>query len=155
MKGLSELERRLLDEVQEDLPLTERPYLEVAKRLGITEDEVIDALKKLKALRVLRYVGPSFDSRRLGYVTTLAAVEVPMELAEEVAKKIAERPEVTHCYIRDHRLSVWFTVVAEGKERLGEVLSEIEREVGFEVKNFPAKRLFKLKATFELSGRGR
>ncbi len=151
MEGLSSIDQRLLDLLQEELPLSPRPFLIVGERLGLSEEEVLERLKVLKEKGFLRHLGASLDSRRLGFVTTLCAVAVPEERAEEVAHQIADHPEVTHCYLRRHRFNIWFTLVAKGEEEVRRILKEIEKETGFPPRSFPATKMFKLRATFRLT----
>lgn len=147
---LTPVEKRLLDRLQAGLPLAPRPFKKLGEELGLSEAEVIDKLKKLKEQGILRHLGASPDSRRLGFVTTLAAVSVPPERAEEVARHIGERPEVTHCYLRRHRMNIWFTIVAQNFEEVKKILEEISHEAKATARHFPAEKLFKLRATFKL-----
>ncbi|QJA05977.1 Lrp/AsnC family transcriptional regulator [Thermosulfurimonas marina] len=150
MSRLTSTEKRLLDRLQEGLPLDSRPFARLGEELGLSEGEVLSLLRGLKERGILRHLGASPDSRRLGFVTTLAAVSVPPERAEEVAWRIASRPEVTHCYLRRHRLNVWFTLVARNWEEIERILSEISQEAGAAARHFPAEKLFKLRAVFRL-----
>ncbi len=147
---LSETERRLLARLQEGLPLESRPFSRLGEELGLSEKEVLEILRSLKARGYLRHLGASPDSRKLGFVTTLAAVAVPPEKAEEIARRIGEYPQVTHCYLRRHRWNIWFTLVAQNFEEIESLLRRISEEIGTEVRHFPARKLFKLRATFKL-----
>jgi DNA-binding Lrp family transcriptional regulator len=150
--ALDQEDKRLLDLLQEELPLEPRPFAVLGQRLGLKEEEVLARLKRLQEEGVLRHLGASLDSRRLGFVTTLAAVSVPPEEEEKAARTIAAHPEVTHCYLRKHRLNIWFTLVARDYQEIEELLQRISQEVGASVRHFPATRLFKLRATFRLGG---
>ncbi len=143
-------EKRLLDLLQEGIPVEPRPFARLGERLGLTEEQVLESLRSLKEQGVLRHLGASPDSRRLGFVTTLAAASVPPERAEEVARRIAEYPQVTHCYLRRHRMNVWFTLVDRDFESIENLLAALSRELGVEFRHFPARKLFKLRATFKL-----
>ncbi len=151
MEGLSSIDQRLLDLLQEELPLAPRPFFIIGERLGLSEEEVLERLKVLRDKGFLRHLGASLDSRRLGFVTTLCAVAVPEERAEEVAYQIANHPEVTHCYLRRHRFNIWFTLVAKDDKEFERILKEIEKEIGFTPRHFPATKMFKLRATFRLT----
>jgi len=147
---LTTIEKKLLDHLQQGLPLIPRPFKKLGEELGLSEAEVLETLRRLKERGFLRHLGASPDSRRLGFVTTLAAVSVPPEKAEELAQEIGKRPEVTHCYLRRHRLNIWFTVVARNFGEVEEILRDISRETGAPVRHFPAQKLFKLRAVFKL-----
>ena len=150
--ALDQEDKRLLDLLQEELPLEPRPFAILGQRLGLEEEEVLARLKRLKEEGILRHLGASLDSRRLGFVTTLAAVSVPPEEEEAAARTIAAHPEVTHCYLRKHRLNIWFTVVAKDYQEIEKLLEKMAQEIGAPVRHFPATRLFKLRATFRLGG---
>ena len=147
---LSPTDQRLLDLLQEELPLTPRPFAALGQRLGLSEEEVLARLEALREAGILRHLGASIDSRRLGFVTTLCAVSAPLEEAEAVAQKIASLPEVTHCYLRRHRLNIWFTLVVRDFDEVEAILSRIKKETGLTPRHFPATRMFKLRATFRL-----
>ncbi len=151
LKGLSPVDKKLLDLLQNEIPLVPRPFAKIGEIIGISEEEVINRLKLLFDKGILRHLGASIDSRRLGFVTTLCAISTPEEIAEKIAQSIAKHPEVTHCYLRRHRVNIWFTIVAKDFNEINHILQKIEKETGFSPKQFPAKKMFKLRATFSLS----
>ncbi len=150
--SLDPTDQKLLDLLQEGLPLTPRPFALLGEKVGLNEAEVIARLKTLKKRGILRHLGASPDSRRLGFVTTLCALAAPEEKREEVARLVASFPQVTHCYLRRHRMNVWFTLVAKDFEEVEEILGTIAQKTGLIPRHFPATRMFKLRATFRLSG---
>lgn len=149
--SLDPKDQELLDLLQEELPLVSRPFALLGERLSLSEEEVLARLKRLQEEGILRHLGASLDSRRLGYVTTLCALEAPPERREEVASQIASLPEVTHCYLRKHRMNVWFTLVAKDFDEVERILESIREKTGLKARHFPATRMFKLRATFRLS----
>ena len=151
---LEEIDRQILERIQDNFPLTPRPFETLAAELGISEKELLCRLKNLKEQGVLRHFGASIDSRRIGFITTLCAVAAPEEKKEQLAQRIAARPEVTHCYLRRHRFNIWFTLVAKDFEAVERILKEIEAETGFRPRHFPAERRFKLRAFFHLKKNG-
>ena len=66
-------DRKLLNLIQSKFPMVERPYQELGEELEIGEDEVISRLDELKRQNVVRQISAIFDTRRLGYKTTLVA----------------------------------------------------------------------------------
>ena len=147
---LSPEEKALLDRLQQGLPLTARPFQAVGEELGLSEKVVLELLRGLKEKGILRHLGASPDSRRLGFVTTLAAAKASPERAEEIALQIGKRPEVTHCYLRRHPWNIWFTLVAQDFEEVEAILKELSQAFNIPMRHFPARKLFKLKATFKL-----
>ncbi len=91
-----ELDQRLLNLVQSRFPLAERPYEEMATELGTTEDEVLARVRKWKKANVIRQVGAIFDTRKLGYKTTLVAFRYAPEQLERGARYVNRHPGVSH-----------------------------------------------------------
>lgn len=133
---LGELERRLIDAFQRDMPLVPHPYAAVADSLGCTEAAVLDALGGLIADGAVSRVGPVFAPNRAG-ASTLAALAVPAERLDEVAALVNGYPEVNHNYEREHRYSLWFVVTAADRARIDEVLADIERRTGLAALDLP------------------
>jgi DNA-binding Lrp family transcriptional regulator len=131
------IDRRIVDALQDGLPLTERPYATAADRLGIGERELIDRLERLLADGVLSRFGPMFHAERLGGALTLAAMAVPEERFDAVADIVNAFPEVAHNYARDHALNMWFVVATDRPERVAEVLVAISQQTGLPVYDMP------------------
>lgn len=148
---MDDLDRQILNEIQSDFPLEPRPYLAVGKKLGIDEDEVIRRVQSLKKKGIIRRIGANFDSRMIGFTSTLCAARVPEERLEEFVAKVNSYPGVTHNYLRQHAMNVWFTLIAPNKERIGEVLAEIEEATGVRgIMNLPADRMYKIQVDFNV-----
>jgi len=145
----SELERRLLDEFQHELPLATRPFAEMAQRLGVSEAEVIERLNALAECGAISRVGPVFRPKRLG-ASTLAAMAVPPEYLDEVADLVSALPEVNHNYEREHRFNLWFVITAEDAEHLEAVLDGIAEETGIPVMPLPMEEDFHIDLGFRL-----
>jgi DNA-binding Lrp family transcriptional regulator len=146
---LNDLEKRLLNEFQKTVPLSPRPYAEIADRLGTSEALVLKILGRLQDLGVISRVGPVFKPQRIG-TSTLAAMAVPETLLEEVSERISAYPEVNHNYEREDRYNLWFVVTAPDQDHLDRVLAEIEQETGFAVLNLPLEKHFHIDLGFPL-----
>lgn len=147
---MDEIDRAIINNLQGGLPVCERPYLEAAQRIGISEDELLSRLTALLERGVLTRVGPLFQIERMGGAFTLAALSAPEADYDNVAAKVNALPEVAHNYERNHPLNMWFVLATEKPEQIAEVIGRIERETGCEVFNFPKSREYfvelKLKA---------
>ena len=151
---MDEIDRRILRELQHDFPLSERPYEIVAERLQISSEQLWTRVQRMLAEGVIRRMGASFDSNRLGFRSTLAAVSVEPELVDRAAEVIGQFPEVTHNYLRNDAFNILFTLIAADEKRIENVLEEIRTTLSLEkaaVLNLPVKRLFKLDARFNVS----
>ncbi len=147
---MDNLDKKVLALIQEDFPLTHRPYAAIAERAGCTEEEAFRRVMRMKEAGLIRRIGGNFDSHKLGCVTTLVAMRVPEQEAESVAAIVSSYPEVTHNYQREGQFNLWFTVVAESANEMERILHEIGTRVpGAEVLNLPAKKVFKLNVRFE------
>ncbi len=146
---IPERARRLLDEWQDDFPLTPEPWAELARRLGTTEEALLAELRRLREVGVVSRVGPVFRPHTVG-TSTLAAMAVPPERMEEVVALVNAHPEVNHNYEREHELNLWFVVTARDRRRLGEILDSIERESGIEVLDLPMLAHYHIDLGFRL-----
>jgi DNA-binding Lrp family transcriptional regulator len=134
---MDELDRCLVNALLGGFPVSERPFAEVARDLGLEESEVIERLAHLRAEGVLTRFGPLYDAERLGGAVTLCAMQVPLSRFEEVAAAVNAFPEVAHNYQRRHALNMWFVLAAERPERIDATIARIEAATGLEVLNLP------------------
>ncbi len=145
------LDFRLVNEFQRDFPLLPRPFAELARRTGSTEDAVLGALRRLRGEGVISRVGAVFSPRRIG-ASTLAALAAPAERLEEIAACVSARPEVNHNYEREHAFNLWFVVTAADEAGLARALAEIERDSGCKVISLPLEHEFHIDLGFDLAG---
>jgi DNA-binding Lrp family transcriptional regulator len=141
--------KELLNYLQENFPLHPEPFKVLAEKFDLSEDEIIEFLKELKKKNIIRHFGASVNSHKLGYITCLCATSIP-ENQMEIAYKIAELPEVTHAYLRDHKLNFWFTTVTPSEKELKELKDRLEKNYNLKIKLFPATKKFKVKAIFKV-----
>jgi len=144
-------DRAILNRIQSDFPISARPYREIAKELGLTEAEVLDRIRRLKAAGIIRRIGGNFVPGRLGYVSTLCAARVPVDKIEDFAAAVNRYPGVTHNYLRDNSYNVWFTFIAPSMAEIEGHLAAIAAATGIEdILNLPATHVFKIKAQFDV-----
>ncbi len=149
MNQLNGIERAILNRIQSDFPLTRRPFATIAAELGLSEDQVIQSLIRLKKEGIIRRIGGNFVPHKLDHVSTLCAAKVPGDRIDSFAAVVNRYPGVTHNYQRDNEYNVWFTFIAPSMAEIVENLKEISRETGvFDILNLPATRVFKIKAEF-------
>ena len=136
----SAVDRQIIDELQGDFPLCERPYAVAADRLGITEDELLASLQRLLDDKVLTRFGPMVQIERMGGAFVLAALKVPEARYDEVMVQVNALPQVAHNYRREHSLNMWFVLATETPAGIAEAIARIERETGLPVYAFPKER---------------
>ncbi|MBI4285585.1 MAG: Lrp/AsnC family transcriptional regulator [Chloroflexi bacterium] len=150
--SVDDIDRRLLNLAQ-GFPVARRPYAELGRDLGLSEDAVIRRLGQLKAERLIRQIGPVIDARKLGYQTTLVAVKVTDGEQVKAEKAIAGHPGVSHGYEREHDFNIWFTLSAPaGVDLEGEIARLTTQFDAAAVLHLPALRVFKLDVYFDMVG---
>ncbi len=142
MSEFDAIDRSVLNRMQEDLPLTPRPFAQVAAGLGLAEEELIERLAQLRREGIITRFGPFFDAEAMGGAFCLCAMAVPGERFEEVADRVNAHPEVAHNYARDHALNMWFVLATEDKAGIAAAAGAIEAETGLRVLRFPKLREF-------------
>jgi len=151
MPPINDMDRAILNLIQSDFPITPRPYLAIAKRLGFSENDVIKRLDRLKKKGIIRRIGGNFVPEKLGFVSTLCAARVPGNKIQSFAVAVNRYPGVTHNYQRDNKYNVWFTFIAPSMKEIEENLKNISQQTGIkEIINLPATKVFKIKAHFNL-----
>jgi DNA-binding Lrp family transcriptional regulator len=147
--ALDDLDRRLLNDYQQDFPLSPTPYADIAHDLGVTESDVLARLEALKSAGAVSRVGAVVRPNTVG-VSTLAAMAVPPEKLESVAALVSGYTEVNHNYEREHRLNLWFVATAPDAARLQSTLDEIAARTGYEVLSFPLVEDYHIDLGFDL-----
>lgn len=149
---LSALERRLLDEAQRAFPVCSRPYAELGRLVGCSEQEAYDAIQNLRRRGIIRRIGGIFDSGMLGYASELVAMKVPRERLDEVAQLVNGYEGVTHNYERDGEYNLWFTITASTRAELDRCVAEVrERSRVGDILLLPASRVFKSRVVLPLN----
>lgn len=149
LAALDPIDRRLLNDYQRGFPLVARPYRAIADALGIGEDEVLARLARLRTEGRIDRIGAVIRPHTLG-VSTLAAIAVPAERLDDVAALVAARPEVNHCYAREHAINLWFVVTAADAAALASSLAAIEAECGLAVLDLPLVAGYHIDLAFAL-----
>lgn len=144
-----DLDNRILSVVQTDFPAVEAPYDLLAERLNAPAGRIMARIEHLRASGLIRRLGAVFDSRKLGYASTLVAARVPPARLAEVVPLINALAGVTHNYRREHVYNLWFTLIAESAERIDETLSDLRRRTGLtSFHSLPALAVYKLHVDF-------
>jgi DNA-binding Lrp family transcriptional regulator len=139
-----ENEMRILSAIQEDFPLSKRPFLEIANRLDLEEDQVIQTIDHLRETGLIRKMGAVINPKKIGYVSLLAAVSVPEDHIDSVADIINEYPGVTHNYLREGKPNLWFTLTESDFETLDMNLRKIEEAIGLPLLRMPMTKKYKI-----------
>ncbi len=150
---LDEIDRELLNQLQGNFPLDPEPFKKIAEAMGLDESEVLERTRHLKDERVIRELGPIFDTRALGYKSTLVAAVVDHDRRRESADVISEHPGVSHNYLRNHEFNLWFTIAVAPDSKLGldRTLEILQGEASIETyRTLPTLKLFKINMNLEM-----
>jgi siroheme decarboxylase len=153
--SLSEIDRKILHRLQTNLPLTHRPFLDLAGELGLDEDLIIEKIKSMIEDKYVRRIAPIINTQAVGNSATLAAMQVSEDKIEDVSQIINGYSGVSHNYLRkgknkDIPLNIWFTMSAPSKEKLDENIKEIEERTGLKVRMLPTTKKFKIGVKFKI-----
>ena len=146
------IDRKLLNLVQGSFPLVMRPYLALGQELEISEQDIIDRLTELKRTNVLRQISAIFDTRRLGYKTTLVAMAFDPDKLHQGAMYINKHPGVSHNYAREGSYyNLWFTVAVPPEQDLEDTVDRMAKATGAIVSRvMPTIRFFKIGVNFDM-----
>jgi siroheme decarboxylase len=150
VNGLTEIDRRLINQYQGGFPICERPFQVVADTLGIDEADVIARIAALLQAGLLTRFGPLFNADRMGGSNVLAAMAVPASEFERIAEFVNLQPEIAHNYRREHALNLWFVGAAETPEKVEAAFAYIESMTGYPVYRFPKEREFFVELKLEV-----
>ncbi|MCC7367818.1 MAG: AsnC family transcriptional regulator [Chloroflexi bacterium] len=151
--SMDDLDRRILNRIQSDFPLVARPYAELGASLGVSEDEIITRMRALKDGRIVRQISAIFDTKSLGYKSSLVAMRVDPARITEAARTINEHPGVTHNYERNHDYNLWFTIAVPPTSDLEAVVQRIHEMANAEVTRVMyTLRLFKIGVNLDMTG---
>ncbi len=151
MPDIDNINKALLNTIQIDFPIDSRPFQKIAKKLNLTEDEVIHRIRQMKNDMLIRRIGGNFSPDRLGYYSTLCAARVPEGKIEFFTKTVNSYSGVTHNYQRGHGFNIWFTFIAPSVEIIENNLKAIKDATQVEpILNLPATKVFKISANFKV-----
>lgn len=118
----------------------------------MSEAEVIQRVGALKRKHVVRQISAIFDTRRLGYKTSLVAMAFSPERLHRAALTINRHPGVSHNYARErHEFNLWFTLAVPPYESLEETIEEMARRTGaLRTRLLPTIRFYKIGVNFDM-----
>jgi len=142
---MDKLDTEILNEIQWTFPLVSKPFDEIAKKFEISPDEVKEKLIQLKRKGVLRQLSAIFDTRKLGYTSSLVAMEIEPDKLEHIAHQINKHPGVSHNYEREHEFNLWFTLAVPPGSDLKKEVEKFSKLDGIKkTRMLPTLQLFKI-----------
>jgi DNA-binding Lrp family transcriptional regulator len=134
MRETDPVDAALLSQIQAEIPVVENPFAELGCKIGASEEQVIQRLQSLKSAGIIRQISAIFDTRSLGYESSLVAVRVGPTQVDEAAEIINQHPGVSHNYLRNHIFNLWYTIAVSPLSKLGleKTVEILHRESGAE-----------------------
>src|SRR3989338_8424655 len=116
------IDKALLTEIQKHFPGVHRPFLALGEKLDISEQECLERIGRLKTDKVIRQLSAIFDTRSLGYQSTLVAMKIDPDLVDSAAEAVNQHPGVSHNYKRNDPFNLWFTIAVPPTDSLEQVV---------------------------------
>ena len=152
-RELDQIDKELLNLIQVAFPLEPRPFAFLADKLGIKEDDVITRLSALKQDKIIRQISMIFDTRALGYKSSLIASRAPEGRVDRVADVISEHPGVSHNYRRNHEFNIWWTIAVPPESSLEDHVQAVHDLAGAEsTRIMQTIKMFKIGVDLDMTG---
>ncbi len=150
------MREEILSRIQKKFPLEAKPFQVIADELGVSEAEVLAILQEEKEKDIIRQTSAIFDTKRLGYVSSLVAFKIAPEKIDDAVKIINAHPGISHNYERNHDFNIWFTLAVAPDSKLGlektlEILSELTQAQDYIM--LPTLKLFKISVKLNTTGK--
>lgn len=105
---MDDLDRAIVVATQDGLPLTLRPFDDVAATVKAQPAEVIGRIKKMLRDGIIRRVGVVPNHYALGYKANGMTVwDVPEKAIDDLGREVGALDFVSHCYHRPRHLPHW------------------------------------------------
>jgi DNA-binding Lrp family transcriptional regulator len=135
---LNETEQRLIGLIQGGLPISSRPWAEIARQMDLEEDEVLDQVRNLQERGLIKRFGLVVRHHELGYTANAMVVwDVPDDRVRAVGEALGRHDCVTLCYQRPRRLPQWpynlFCMIhGKDRERVLAIIDELVEAEGLQ-----------------------
>jgi DNA-binding Lrp family transcriptional regulator len=154
---MDNIDRIIINSIQDSFPIDTEPYkaltIQLNKKfnLKLTDQETHNRIKNLKSNGFIRRLGVIFNSKPLGYKSTLCVAKVPYDKINAIADMVNTFPQVSHNYLRDNKFNLWFTFSYHCPDELAMFLKEIKKKSGLlDIFDIPSKKIFKIRAVFTI-----
>jgi DNA-binding Lrp family transcriptional regulator len=148
---MDNLDKEILNEIQWTFPLTPKPYSEMAKKFGLSDQDMMQRLRVLKEAGIIRQISAIFDTRKLGYKSALVAMAIEPEKLDYIANQVNRHPGVSHNYERNHEYNLWFTLAVPPGSDLKTEIDKFSKLPGIiKTRLLPTIKLFKIGVKLEM-----
>ena len=146
----------VLSRIQKRFPLVEKPFAAIGEELGISQKRVLEILNEQKAAGIIRQTSAIFDTKRLGYKSSLVAFKVEPKAIDKTVAILNSHPGISHNYERNHDFNIWFTIAVEPQSELGleqtvALLAKLTNTQEYII--LPTLKLFKINVKLNTTGK--
>jgi DNA-binding Lrp family transcriptional regulator len=150
------MKQEILSRIQKKFPLVPKPFQVIANELHMQESEVLEILQNEKKNNIIRQTSAIFDTKRLGYTSSLVAFEIAQENIDKAVEIINAHPGVSHNYERNHQFNIWFTMAIAPDSEIGlddtiRILAKLCEAEDFIM--LPTLKLFKINVKLNTTGK--
>lgn len=136
---LDKIDKLIIEVIQSDIPLTSNPFQELAQKINVSEDEIVNRIKKMQEVGIIRRFGAVLRHQKAGYNTNaMVAWLVDEKDADRIGELMAEHPRISHCYLREvpeqFGYNLFTMIHAKSVDQLEETVEYISNLVG--IKNY-------------------
>lgn len=144
---LSKLDKKIISLVSRDMPLTEKPFRDIARLIGTDERTLLRRLKAFKRRGLMRKFSAALNHRKLGFrYNAMVVWSVPRKFVDKAGNIMASFDEVSHCYQRrtapDWEYNLYSMVHGRTKNGCLDAVRKIRKALGRKVEH---KALFSSK----------
>ncbi|MDX6381305.1 MAG: siroheme decarboxylase [Rubrobacteraceae bacterium] len=134
-RNISEDDKAAIRALQEDVPLTPRPFDLWGRQFGLSSEELLERAYDLQGRKIMRRFSAVLYHRKAGFRANAMGVwVVPPERVEEVGNMFAQYQAVSHCYQRpvyeDWPFALFSMVHGRTEEECESVLDAMAAESG-------------------------
>ena len=150
------MQDELLYQMQNTFPMSPKPFEILAKELNSSTKDIISMVQKLKDEKIIRQTSAIFDTKRLGYKSSLVAFRVDEVDIDNASSIINAHPGVSHNYLRNHDYNIWFTMAVAPDSKLGleetiKILAKLTNAKDSIV--LPTLKMFKISVKLDTTGK--
>ena len=146
----------ILSRIQKKFPLVAKPFKSIANELNISEQEVLKILQEQKKAGIIRQTSAIFDTKRLGYISSLVAFKIAVDKIDAAVEILNSHPGISHNYERNHDFNIWFTMAVAPESKLGldttvALLAKLTQAQDYIM--LPTLKLFKINVKLNTTGK--
>lgn len=129
------IDKNIIEFIQGDIPLTDNPFQELAEKINLSEEEIVNRIKNMQEAGLVRRFGAVLRHQKAGYNTNaMVAWLVDEKDADKAGELMAKHPRISHCYLREvpeeFGYNLFTMIHAKSAQQLDETVEYISKSVG-------------------------